>query len=628
MPFNAARVKLSRDGDIEIASATEVEAVAGFPTRINLSDNSSIKHYLLALGLVLLVSACGGGGGDSDGSGVTPVALPAARGLEPAIALSDATFNEAHFAGSEACNACHNDENVGDAAVMVDSTGRDVAIGDAWASSLMANSARDPYWHAVAARELAEFPSAAQEINDTCTRCHAPMANDLARKEGFELQIFDSGSVEEGTFVQGFLSKDATDSTFNHAMDGVSCTLCHQIADTGNLGSFESQTGGYEILLSPVRDERPAYAQYVDPDVGYMKTQVEFTPAFGAHMSTSETCATCHNLNTTPLDENGEPVPGISHFAEQAMYTEWQFSDFRTGGPQEQQCQDCHMPTVDQDIPIAIAGTAPNRPNFAEHSFLAANTVMQQMMDDYRTQLGIPADVDFQASIARNRAFLAESADVTITNTAVDGQTLLVDVQVINNAGHKLPSGYHARRAYLHVLVTDNNGSIVYENGKLNADGSIDGVAEDTNPFTFEPHYNIITDATQVQVYEATTSDVNGDVTHSLLAATGYLKDNRLTPVGFDKNAVPDDIAVAGLATGDDNFNLGSDLLQYQIPVSDPDATYNVVVELMYQPFGFGHLQELFSLSSSIDQVDQFRTIYENTTLRAETLDVDFVTVN
>jgi len=147
-------------------------------------------------------------------------------------------------------------------------------------------------------------------------------------------------------------------------------------------------------------------------------------------------------------------------------------------------------------------------------------------------------------------------------------------VQVINNAGHKLPSGYHARRAYLHVLVTDSNGSIVYENGKLNPDGSIDGVAEDTNPFTFEPHHNIITDATQVQVYEATTADANGDVTHSLL------------------------------------------------------ATYNVVVELMYQPFGYGHLQELFSLSSSIDQVDQFRTIYENTTLRAETLDVEFVTVN
>ena len=139
---------------------------------------------------------------------------------------------------------------------------------------------------------------------------------------------------------------------------------------------------------------------------------------------------------------------------------------------------------------------------------------------------------------------------------------------------------------------------------------------------------SIITDATQVQVYEATTADANGDITHSLLAATGYLKDNRLTPVGFDKNAVPEDIQVAGLATGDDNFNLGADLLQYQIPIPDPGATYNVVVELMYQPFGYGHLQELFSFSSSIDQVDQFRTIYENTSLRAETLDVDFVTVN
>jgi len=166
MPFNASSVKSSCDG----AGKIEDEAVY----KIGFRSDSSIKYNLLALGLVLLVSACGGG---SDDPGVTPVALPAARGLEPSIALSDATFNEAHFAGSESCNACHNDEGVGDAAVMVDSTGRDVSIGDAWASSTMANSARDPYWHAVAARELAEFPSAAHEINDTCTRCHAPMAN-------------------------------------------------------------------------------------------------------------------------------------------------------------------------------------------------------------------------------------------------------------------------------------------------------------------------------------------------------------------------------------------------------------------------------------------------------------------
>ena len=156
------------------------------------------------------------------------------------------------------------------------------------------------------------------------------------------------------------------------------------------------------------------------------------------------------------------------------------------------------MPRADQDVPIASAGTAPPRPGFAEHSFLAANTVMQQMMDNFRTQLGIPEGVDFQESIARNREFLSESADLTINNTAVDGDNLVVDVQIVNHAGHKLPSGYHTRRAVVHVLVTDANGQLIYENGKINPDGSIDGLADDTNPHIFEPHYNIITDATLV----------------------------------------------------------------------------------------------------------------------------------
>lgn len=591
----------------------------------------------LTLASVFLAACGGGGGGGGDGSNgggggsnpsVALVSLPAHRGLEPAIAVSDAGFNDAHFAGSGTCSTCHNDEATGGATEMVDSMGRDVSIGKAWESSTMANAARDPYWHAVLASELARFPSQADSINDTCTRCHAPMANELARKEGYAIQVFDTGSVEDGTFVQGFLSKDQNDSTFNHAMDGVSCSLCHQIADDGNLGSFASMTGGFSILFNPIKDARPAYGQYQDPDLLYMKSQAEFEPVYSAHISSSETCATCHNLNTTPLDKNGNPVEGVSHFAEQAMYTEWQHSDFRNGGPQQQQCQECHMPRIENDIKIATAGASSDRSDFAEHGFLAANTVMQQMMDDYRTQLGIPESVDFQKSIARNREFLAESADVTITNTTQDGMQLLVDVQVENKAGHKLPSGYHSRRAFLHVLVSDANGQVIYENGKVNGDGSIDGVADDTNPHVYEPHHNVITDSTQVQVYQAITGDAEGHLTHSLLAATHYLKDNRLTPSGFDKNAVPVDIAVAGLAVGDENFNNGVDVLQYQIPVTGAPAPYNVVVELLYQPFGYGHLQDLFTQSDEIDQVDQFRTIYENTTLRYETLAADFATAN
>lgn len=593
----------------------------------NLARSRTASSLLLFIAAGFLSACGGGGGGGEDAIPDSLISLPAARGTLPAINVADDQFNETHFSGAGACETCHNDQESATVPVLVDSAGRDLSIGKAWESSTMANSARDPYWHAVVASELARFPTQSAAINDTCTRCHAPMANELARKEGFEIQIFDTGSVEDGTFVQGFLSKDNTDSTFNHAMDGVSCSLCHQIADDGNLGSMGSMTGGYTIEFSPVKEERPAYGQYTDPDVTYMQTNGEFTPTHSAHISQSETCATCHNLNTNPLDKDGNPVEGISHFAEQAMFTEWQHSDYRTGGPQEAQCQECHMPRADTPIPLATAGSNEPRADFAEHSFLAANTVMQQMMDDFRVELGIADGVDFQESIARNRQFLTTAADVTIFNTTNDGSQLFIDVEILNKTGHKLPSGYHSRRAYIHVLVTDGFGQVIYENGRLNADGSIDGVADDTNPHVFEPHHNVITDPTQVQVYQAITHDANNDLTHSLLAATGYLKDNRLTPQGFDKTAVPQDVQVAGLAVNDVNFNLGKDVLQYIVPVAERTPPFNVVVELMYQPFGYGHLQDIFKESEKIDQVDQFRTIYENTTLRAETIGADFAIV-
>ena len=44
------------------------------------------------------------------------------------------------FTHSENCVACHNN--------LSTATGEDVSIGTTWRSTMMANSARDPYWHA------------------------------------------------------------------------------------------------------------------------------------------------------------------------------------------------------------------------------------------------------------------------------------------------------------------------------------------------------------------------------------------------------------------------------------------------------------------------------------------------
>jgi len=501
---------------------------------------------------------------------------------------------------------------------------KDVSIRAAWETSTMANAARDPYWHAVVANELDIFPNLSESINDKCTVCHAPMAHTLAKKQngGVDYQLFSSGSVENGDFQQGLLDMDDTSEMFNHAMDGVSCALCHQIEDVG-LGTAESMTGGFTILTLPESEKelRPAYGQYANPDAIYMQTVGEFTPKFGAHISTSETCATCHNLNLEPVDHDGNLSEEYTHFAEQAMYTEWLASDFAVGKPQEASCQSCHMPKLDRDVFLATSNASNKRPDFAEHTFLGANTVMQQIMHDNKDALGIDADLDFLPSIGRNREFLRTSADIQVNANNLNNGTLDFTVTVTNLTGHKLPSGYHSRRAFLHAVVTDSNGVVVYENGKIDSEtGAIVGVDEDVNSTLWEPHHELITDASQVQVYQAITGNDENERTHSLLNSAFFLKDNRLTPAGFDKNNVPADVAVMGLARDDENFNLGSDTTRYLARLNGGSAPYTVTVYFRYQPIAKGHLDDLFSKSDRIPSIDHFRTMYERTPFKDEVM--------
>ncbi len=594
---------------------------------------NKLRRLIAVAALAATVVGCGGGGsgdGDPNINYIEPgPALPVPGGTLPNIATSKKDFNDVHFAGSAVCADCHNNDQslaIEDRPMVVNTDSgvkKDVSIGIAWETSTMANSARDPYWHAVVASEIALYPNLEDTINDKCTVCHAPMANTLAKKEsgGVNYKLFGTGSVAEGNFQPGLLDLDDTSEMFNHAMDGVSCSLCHQIEDVG-LGTAASMTGGYTIPTIPEanKDQRPAYGQYANPDVVYMQTVAEFKPVYSAHISTSETCATCHNLNIEPVDKNGELSDDFTHFAEQAMYTEWLESDYAVGKPLEASCQDCHMPKLDRDVFLATSNASNKRPNFAEHTFLAANTVMQQIMHDNKGPLGIDADLDFLPSIARNREFLKTSATVDVQANTLNNGILDFDVTVTNLTGHKLPSGYHSRRAYLHVVITDSNGTLVYENGRMAPDGSIAGVDEDVNPTVWEPHHEVITSATQVQVYQAITGNDDNERTHSLLNSAYFLKDNRLTPAGFDKNNVSADVAVMGLAVNDANFNLGTDTTKYLASLNGGVAPYDITVYFRYQPISKGHLDDLFSQSDTIPSVDHFRTMYEQVPFKDEVM--------
>ncbi len=592
----------------------------------------NMKSGLLRASLLVLmlglISGCGGGGSGGDSSVTNkPIAGQAGRGLLPSLALSDDAFDGDHHAGSGTCAACHNGPEMSVRSLNPnDDTARDLSIGTAWETSVMANATRDPYWHAVVASELDNFPNLEDDINDKCIVCHAPTAHDLAKKAGLDLRLFDKGSEAEGNLQRGFYSMDNTDELFNHAMDGVTCTLCHQM-DGANFGTDEGMTGGYVINGSPTGDkaDRPAYGQYADPDGAYMREQVGFQAQHGPHLSTSESCATCHNLNIVPVDPQGQKIDGAEHFAEQAIYTEWLNSDYAMGGPKEASCQTCHMPKVNE--PVKIAETANElRPDFAEHTFLGANTVMQDMFKNFGDQLGIKPGLDFDSAIARNREFLKTSATVSINQVEPEQGKLNFDVLVENHTGHKLPGGYHSRRVYLHVQVLDERGQLVFESGKINADGSIVGVSEDINPASWEQHYDVITSETQVQVYQTIVGDSDNNRTHSLLSGSFFLKDNRLLPSGLDKNAIktdaslPDTVGTFGQAMDDNDFNSGFDTVSYRLPMA-ASGIYTVSVELRYQPFSYGHLQKLFTQGDRVDQVDMFRTIYDGTSLRDEIID-------
>lgn len=585
---------------------------------VSMNLKAIVIHCGVVMLCLLVLSACSGNSDSVSNAVSDPL---------PQLNRHDSTFNAEHHAGGQNCATCHNDPAM---TVTGDEPGttRDVSIGTAWETSVMANSTRDPYWHAVVASELDNFPHLEDKINDECLVCHAPAAHDLASKDpNFSLRLFDKVSPDTGEVLQGIYSMDQNDELFNHAMDGVTCTVCHQM-EADNFGEETSFTGGYVINVAPTRLDRPAYGPFdaSELNAAYMINNAEFSPVLGTHLSDSASCATCHNLFIEPVDPQGNELPDSPHFAEQAIYTEWLNSDYSIPeGAREASCQSCHMPEVDEDVILGDSGNEA-RPDFSEHVFLGANTVMQDMLKNFAAELGIDPALDFDTAIARNREFLRGAADITLVQGTPEEGKLNFDVQIENLTGHKLPAGYHSRRVYLHVQVLDSNGQSVFESGRINADGSIEGVDEDINPATWEPHHDQITSPLQVQVYQSIVGNVFNQRTHSLLDGTQFLKDNRLTPIGYDKVSVnndtttPDSFGTFGVgAINDSDFNDGADTVSYSIDLVS--GTYTVLAELRYQAISYGHIQKLFEQADAVEQVKNFRAIYNLTELRDEIID-------
>lgn len=130
---------------------------------------------------------------------------------------------------------------------------------------------------------------------------------------------------------------------------------------------------------------------------------------------------------------------------------------------------------------------------------------------------------------------------------------------------------------------------------------------------SYEPHYNVINAANQVQICEMVMDDVNGDVTTVLERAVAPIKDNRLVPLGFTTpHPTYDTTFIAGMALNDTDFNFdgfegsGTDI----VPLNGYTGKTDVSARVYYQPVPPKWVEELFTVSTP--EIDAFEVMCNN----------------
>ncbi|HEY7170448.1 MAG TPA: hypothetical protein VH417_06340 [Vicinamibacterales bacterium] len=495
-----------------------------------------------------------------------------------AIGAADRDKDLPQFHTSDRCVACHNG--------LLTPSGEDVSIGFDWRASIMANSSRDPYWQAGVRRETIDHPESKAAIEDECSICHMPIVRYEAKLRGRHAQVF------------AHLPFAADEKQGRQAADGVSCSVCHQIS-RDRLGAPESFNGGFVVSPPAGPDSRPEYGPY-EIEAGHRRIMLSssegYRPTQSDHVRQSEMCATCHTLLTQALGPDGAVVGSL---AEQVPYQEWLHSDFKG----TQSCQSCHMPALSEPAPITrVFGAL--REGVSRHTFVGGNFFMLRLLNRYRDALDVAAlPHELTAAADHTIDFLAaRSATLRLEGVQAGAGQIRAEVIVENLSGHKLPTAYPSRRAWLHVTVRDGGGQIVFESGAVNADGSVKGNDNDADAATFERHYTEIRSADQVQIYEDILGDANGAVTTGLLNGVRYLKDNRLLPRGFDKRTASPDIAVHGEALDDPDFVATSDRVRYAVPIGAASGPFTVTAELLYQPIGYRWATNLKSYDAAEPQ--------------------------
>ncbi len=524
------------------------------------------------------------------------------------------------FRHSSLCARCH--DNSDRAQAMRDEKGQGIAPYDLWQSTMMANSARDPFWRAAVAREVENTPAAKAAIEAKCMRCHSPMANPVHGGRGHKLTMP--------------LLKEVSDMATT-ALDGVSCTVCHGISPEG-LGTQATYNGMFII-----NKERKLYGPHADVFGMPMRRFTGLTGVASEHILQSRLCGSCHTLETHALTPDGKPT-GSTH-QEQSPYLEWQNSDFSTEtekpGPRATSCQDCHVPTESTGgkalhtriarNPMGGDFRIPDRSPVGRHIFVGGNSLIPSILrDNPRLRARTPRKA-FDATIAAVRDQLRHrTARLEIQQATVKDARMSFKIAIENQAGHKFPSAYPSRRAWLRIRILDGEGILCFESGNWNEEGFLIDtqgkvLASEKAGGPIQPHRHRITSAEQVQIYEAVMKDDSTRHTWLLMRAAGYAKDNRILPMGWSpEHPEAGKTAPAGLM-GDKDFVGGGDRIAVDVPLGAAEGPFQIQVDLVFQSQGGRYLAEFLTAKNA--EVRRYEKLWKEADRRPDLVASDKVKV-
>jgi len=399
-----------------------------------------------------------------------------------------------------------------------------------WMGSMMAQAALDPIF-------LANMTIANQDAPDSgdlCLRCH----NSRGWLDG------------RSTPTDGSQMTDLD-------MAGVSCDLCHRMVDPvyqagvspaadenilNDIENVPTHQGNGMFVFDPKAHRRGPFADSVSP-------HIDLVSPF--HQDAA-ICGTCHDVSNPVFIRNGTNAEYINNDFDAApetdspfelmpverTYSEWFHSAYNTSngvyapqfagnkdGGMVASCQDCHMPDIlGQGCDPAQFTNVAMRADLPLHDMTGGSTWLPNLLPDMYG-LGSEEAAALSNGVWRAEYMLRHAARMNAQ--LVDGE---LKVQVINDTGHKLPTGYpEGRRMWINVRFYDESDILLEELGGYDPTTGI--LTTDTQIYEIHPGIGTNLAAT-LNVLNPGLNIEPGPSLHFVLNNQIY-EDNRIPPRGF-----------------------------------------------------------------------------------------------